>query len=305
MKDYYYLLGIGHQATSAEVKQAYRKLAAKFHPDANNGDPWFSDRFKEIQAAYQTLSNAEDRKEFDEYWHSFLNSEAHENNKAKMETLIHREEVLAFKEEVLRIKQGELEDREVLLQKQQEELLKWYNKYAVTRFMANTFSVNETSITKRNQPTPAQETSSEKHKGKFKPIFFIPIVCLLGISWIGINQVRTSPKENISVKSITPLDTQHFQGQIGNQDVVVDFNMLNDSGFQGKCVYINDSKITYQLTGNYLSSDEIHLKGFQNRKLISKMILNRTSNKGPICYEGQMYEKDGSRFPVHICEQPR
>ncbi len=57
MKDYYYILGVGREATEAEIKLAYKKLSIKFHPDKNQGDTFFEDRFKEVQEAYEVLSN--------------------------------------------------------------------------------------------------------------------------------------------------------------------------------------------------------------------------------------------------------
>jgi DnaJ-class molecular chaperone len=66
-KDYYEVLGVGHGATEEQVKAAYRKLARKFHPDLNPGDKAAEDRFKELQEAYDVLSDAEKRKLYDQY----------------------------------------------------------------------------------------------------------------------------------------------------------------------------------------------------------------------------------------------
>lgn len=65
-KDFYQVLGILETATAEEVKKAYRKLAQTHHPDANPGDAAAEDRFKEISEAYATLSNPEQRKEYDQ-----------------------------------------------------------------------------------------------------------------------------------------------------------------------------------------------------------------------------------------------
>lgn len=66
MKDYYYILGLKQTATTEEVKKAYRKLSLKFHPDKNNGDEFFTERFKEIQEAYEILIDSSKRKTYDD-----------------------------------------------------------------------------------------------------------------------------------------------------------------------------------------------------------------------------------------------
>ncbi len=65
-KDYYKTLGVTKGATADEIKKSYRKLARKYHPDANEGDAKAEARFKEISEAYTVLSDDKRRKEYDE-----------------------------------------------------------------------------------------------------------------------------------------------------------------------------------------------------------------------------------------------
>lgn len=65
MKDYYYILGLKRSASLQEIKVAYRKLSQKFHPDKNDGDEFFTERFKEILEAYEILSDNQKKASYD------------------------------------------------------------------------------------------------------------------------------------------------------------------------------------------------------------------------------------------------
>src|SRR5258706_4808758 len=64
--DYYAVLGVAASASQDEIKKKYRKLASKHHPDKNPNDPKAADTFKAISEAYQTLGDAEKRKQYDQ-----------------------------------------------------------------------------------------------------------------------------------------------------------------------------------------------------------------------------------------------
>ena len=66
MKDYYYFLGISQNASAEDIKKAYRKLSLKYHPDKNENDDYFSDRFKEVKEAYEMLTDPERRRIYDQ-----------------------------------------------------------------------------------------------------------------------------------------------------------------------------------------------------------------------------------------------
>lgn len=71
-KDYYELLGVGREATDADIKKAYRKLALKLHPDKNKGDETSAELFKEVSEAYEVLSDSDKRQVYDRFGHEGL-----------------------------------------------------------------------------------------------------------------------------------------------------------------------------------------------------------------------------------------
>src|SRR5260221_5467031 len=65
IKNYYQILGLDRSASFEDIRKAYRIYAAKFHPDKHDSDPFFGERFKEVNAAYEILSDAEKRWKYD------------------------------------------------------------------------------------------------------------------------------------------------------------------------------------------------------------------------------------------------
>ncbi|UAB81276.1 molecular chaperone DnaJ [Marixanthomonas sp. SCSIO 43207] len=68
-EDYYEILGLSKNATAAEIKKAYRKMAIKYHPDKNPGDSKAEDMFKKSAEAYEVLSNPEKKARYDQFGH--------------------------------------------------------------------------------------------------------------------------------------------------------------------------------------------------------------------------------------------
>ena len=69
-RDFYDVLGVGKNASSDELKSAYRKLAVKYHPDKNPGDKNAEDKFKEASEAYGILSDKEKKQNYDNFGHA-------------------------------------------------------------------------------------------------------------------------------------------------------------------------------------------------------------------------------------------
>jgi curved DNA-binding protein CbpA len=78
-KDYYKILDISSNATPEEIKKNYRKLAIKFHPDHNLGDPSYENKFKEITEAYAVLIDPKKREQYDRFRSEFSSNSSQEN----------------------------------------------------------------------------------------------------------------------------------------------------------------------------------------------------------------------------------
>ena len=66
-RDYYEVLGVAKDASDADIKKAYRNLAKKYHPDLNPGDKEAEAKFKEVNEAYETLSDSQRRAQYDQF----------------------------------------------------------------------------------------------------------------------------------------------------------------------------------------------------------------------------------------------
>lgn len=83
--DYYKILGLSKSATEKDIKNAYRKLARKYHPDLNPNDKEAERKFKEVNEANEVLSHAENRKKYDQYGKDWKHAEQFEKAKQQQQ----------------------------------------------------------------------------------------------------------------------------------------------------------------------------------------------------------------------------
>ena len=79
MANYYQLLGVSKDADEKQIRQAFRRLARKYHPDLNPGDEKAEAKFKEINEAYEVLSDADKRGKYDQYGDQWKNADAYDS----------------------------------------------------------------------------------------------------------------------------------------------------------------------------------------------------------------------------------
>lgn len=85
-KDYYKILGLpNNNVTTEQIKQAYREQAKKYHPDINTTSNFSEERFKDINEAYKTLSNASTKRKYDRMWNSRIGKKQKNSGQAKRE----------------------------------------------------------------------------------------------------------------------------------------------------------------------------------------------------------------------------
>lgn len=161
MKDYYYLLGISSKASADDIKKAYRRLSLKFHPDQNEGDAFFQQRFVELQEAYEVLSDADKRLLYDmelKMANVLQRNRPTHPPDSNTELLKQQKKELQLQQEAQKQREQELADRELLLQHQE---LKLRNEQIALRTQQEQFlnlqgqwkNASETTSSSTNTPT--------------------------------------------------------------------------------------------------------------------------------------------------------
>lgn len=127
MKNYYQFLGVDINSSNEEIKKAFKIYAFKMHPDKHNGDKFFEERFKEINEAYETLSDADKKRAYDFDWKKKeINSQNFANRenilKKKEHELLSKEKTLLKKEKEIKLKAEEIAKKEERIRKESNEL---------------------------------------------------------------------------------------------------------------------------------------------------------------------------------------
>ncbi len=187
MKDYYYILGTKRDSSIEEVKKAYKKLALKFHPDQNGGDKFFEERFKDIQEAYEILSDSNRRKQYDISWQIFSMGHRKEfHNTAKDEELKKEREEFQRKKDEFDKKEQNFANQKSAYEKQKEENSnKRYQEETTTKTSIN------------DQEQSEQRKGPDKYHGKKLKIFIcIFLICSIAFYFIVVEQTTESERKS-------------------------------------------------------------------------------------------------------------
>lgn len=126
MKNYYQFLGLSDDSTNEEIKKSFKTYAFKIHPDRHNGDKFFEERFKEVIEAYEILSDASRRKQYDiDLKRSHYTLQDLRNKELKLRK---REDELSNKEKQLLKKEKELKTKAEQLGKKEQDIRKQSNE---------------------------------------------------------------------------------------------------------------------------------------------------------------------------------
>ena len=209
MKDFYYILGVSRNASQEEIKKAHRKLSQKFHPDKNSGDKFFEDRFKEIQEAYEVLSNQAKKLIYD---HN-LNDEQTRNH------------YQANKEDELRRKEEELKRRENDLRRKSEESKNKQTSYS----KENTSNSSYKSANFNPNPIHVQKNNTHK-SNKFGKIIGIIILIIIISNIIGFLIKYANESSSISNQSnYNPPSLGNSENKSGREPTMSELAKREDS----------------------------------------------------------------------------
>ncbi len=310
MKDYYYLLGVERQASIEDIKKAYRKLAAKFHPDTNQGDLWFTERFKELQTAYETLSDPLSKSDYDQELLSQM-EDTYSQGSLQIDEVQRREEMIYFKEEVLRRKQEELDSREAELHQQWEQMQLWYNKFAFTRKLYQQWQEFDSYFQQIKNSIPIGLSFSQspflsrlKRIISIKFVFMLIGFTMLGFVFFGFFKQTVQDKGEADFSpSVQTIDLKKvYQGTIGDYKAVFTLEWDETDSIIGSYYYARNHDEVYFIKGTNPQEGKIQLNGYQADKKISEMRLNKWLSDSSICWEGKMRNKSGIFMDVSICK---
>lgn len=184
MKDYYYLLGISRRASTDDIKKAYRRLSLKFHPDQNEGDAFFQQRFVELQEAYDVLSDADKRLLYDMELNMANVVQKNRTNipnsgsndlqiqqkqkelQQQQENLQKREQQIADRELLLQHQELKFRNEQIDLRIQQEQLLRLQEQWRIEReklasASSSTIHKSNASIDSMPLSHPTEESSKQ------------------------------------------------------------------------------------------------------------------------------------------------
>ncbi|NCT09471.1 MAG: DnaJ domain-containing protein [Flavobacteriia bacterium] len=260
MNNYYYKLGLKSNASLNEIKISYRKLSKALHPDKNNSEKFYEEILKEINEAYEILSNVESRKKYDSEYSRFNSSYGNENEFIKNQL------------NKITIEKNNLFNENKILKSKISDLINNKQNDNEAYFLKN--ELNKYFEEKKDLQRKITELEKLKKGTNYSQIFYTIILLVLGFLYFyNITETKTSKT------TISNYDERNFQDKIKKLEFENQKLQIENNNFSEKLINLNNEKLEIKKT-------ELKTKNNENEEENTK---NYSIFKGEFLYKSKTF----------------